>query len=123
MAESRRTGFRSERSAIPAKEDRGPSEAVIERSYCRMHQMRDIASVVSGPRGLGRPTISGVGRSPVGGGNAGHMEMAACLIYTRPLKIISNAPTENARSPGKWPFPDFHGYFHGNPAGPTGGHH
>jgi hypothetical protein len=40
--------------------------------------------------------------------------MAACLIYKRPLKVISKPPAENARTQGKRPFSDFHVHFHDN---------
>jgi len=40
--------------------------------------------------------------------------MAHSLISTRLLKIISNRRAENAKRPGKPPFPDFQGHFHGN---------
>jgi hypothetical protein len=40
--------------------------------------------------------------------------MAACLIFKRPLKVILNLPTENARTQGKQPFSDLHGHFHGD---------
>ena len=40
--------------------------------------------------GLGRPTMSRAGRSPVRGGNGGHVEMAASLISTKLLELISN---------------------------------
>src|SRR6266851_5148657 len=39
--------------------------------------------------------------------------MAHSLISTRLLKIISNLHAENAKRPGKPPFSDFQGHFHG----------
>src|SRR5690348_15466003 len=47
-------------------------------------------AVVSAPTALGSPTTFSEGRSPVGGGNGGHVEMAETLISKRPLKVISN---------------------------------
>ncbi len=35
-------------------------------------------------------------------------------MWSRLLKIISNRRAENAKRPGKPPFPDFQGHFHGN---------
>jgi hypothetical protein len=40
--------------------------------------------------------------------------MAHSLISTRLLKIISNRGAENAKRPGKPPFPDFQDHFHGH---------
>jgi len=40
--------------------------------------------------------------------------MAACLIFKKPLKIISKPPAENARTQGKRPFSDLQGHFHGD---------
>jgi hypothetical protein len=51
---------------------------------------------------------------PRRGGHAGYLEMAHSLISTRLLKIISNRRAGNAKRPGKLPFPDFQGHFHGN---------
>ena len=52
------------------------------------------------------------GPSPVGGGHAGHLEMAHSLIFTRLPESISNRHAENAKRPGKPPFPDFQCHFH-----------
>jgi len=41
---------------------------------------------------------------PVGGENAEHLKMAACLIFKTPLKVISKPLGENARTSGKLPF-------------------
>jgi hypothetical protein len=51
---------------------------------------------------------------PVGGENAEHLKMAACLIFKRPLKVIFKPPAENARTQGKQPFSDFQGHFRGD---------
>jgi hypothetical protein len=64
--------------------------------------------------GLGLPTMSRAGWSPVGGENSGHLEMAVSVISTRLLEIISNRSGGNARSPGKRPFPHFQGHFRGH---------
>jgi hypothetical protein len=40
--------------------------------------------------------------------------MAHSLISTRLLEVISNRRAGNAKRPGKPPFPDFQGHFHGN---------
>jgi hypothetical protein len=40
--------------------------------------------------------------------------MAHSLISKRLLEVISNRHAENAKRPGKPPFPDFQGHFHGN---------
>jgi hypothetical protein len=50
--------------------------------------------------------------SPVGGGSAGHLEMAETLIFTRLLEIISTRSVGNAESPGRRPFTDLQGHFH-----------
>ena len=42
--------------------------------------------------------------SPVGGEQAEHPKMAACLIFKRPLRVIFKPPAENARTQGKPPF-------------------
>src|ERR1700738_1141253 len=42
------------------------------------------------------------------------LEMAHSLISTGLLEIISNRRAENAKRPGKPPFPDFQGHFHGD---------
>ena len=44
--------------------------------------------------------------------------MAETLISTRVLKVISNRSAGNGRSPGKPPFPDFQGHFHGHEGRP-----
>jgi hypothetical protein len=36
------------------------------------------------------------GRSPVGGGNGGHVEMAVPVIFTRLLEVITVRDDENA---------------------------
>jgi hypothetical protein len=59
-------------------------------------------------------------RPPVGGENAEHLKMAACLIFKRLLKIIFNPPPENARTQGNQPFSDVHIHFRGD-AGQPGG--
>ena len=59
----------------------------MERFYFEKHRTRDIAAVDPCLYGLGRPTISGASRSPVGGGNGGHVEMAECLISKRGLEV------------------------------------
>jgi hypothetical protein len=41
--------------------------------------------------------------------------MAACLIFKRPLKVISKPPAGNAGTQGKQPFSDFQGQFRGDP--------
>jgi hypothetical protein len=42
------------------------------------------------------------------------LKKAACLIYKRPLKVISKPPAENARTQGKKPFSDLQGHFGGH---------
>jgi hypothetical protein len=77
-------------------------------------------SVASRPgRGLDAPTARTGRRRPTEavprrGGNAGHLEMARSLISTGLLEIISNRRAENAKKPGKLPFPDVQRYFHGH---------
>jgi hypothetical protein len=44
--------------------------------------------------------------------------MAGSLISTGLLKIIFNRRAENAKRPGKPPFPDFQGHFRGHESGP-----
>jgi hypothetical protein len=61
--------------------------------------------------------FSGAG-PPVGGENGGYVEIADCLIFTSPLKVISIRHAENAGTPGKPPFSDLHGYFRGNAGQP-----
>src|SRR5271157_1430357 len=43
--------------------------------------------------------------------------MAGSLISTGPLKIIFNRHAENAKRPGKPPFPDFQGHLRGHERG------
>jgi hypothetical protein len=71
-----------------------------------MHRTHDSAEVALRPYGLGWPTMSRAGRSPVGGGNDGHVETAVSLISTRLLKVISIRDAENAGTLGKRPFSD-----------------
>ena len=111
--ESTRTGVRAVRSAIPAKGDRGLSDSDIEQFYSEPQPATRDHRVRLRPYGLGWPTTFSVGRSPVGGGNGGHVEMAVSLISTRLLEIISTSAVGNARSPRKRPFSDFHGHFQG----------
>jgi hypothetical protein len=58
-------------------------------------------------------------RAPVGGENAEHLKMAACLIFNGLLKIIFKLSGENARTQGKRPFSDVHRHFHGDAGSPT----
>jgi hypothetical protein len=51
------------------------------------------------PYGWGWPTTFSVGRSPVGGGSAGHLEMAESPISKRLLEVISKLCAGNAKSP------------------------
>jgi hypothetical protein len=60
--------------------------------------------------------------SPVGGENAEHLKMAACLIFKRPLKVISKPPAENARTQGKRPFSDLQVIFAAMQDSPTSEH-
>jgi hypothetical protein len=59
------------------------------------------------------------GAVPPQGENAGHLKMAACLIYTRVLKVISKPPAENARTQGRRPFSDFQAHFRADWGSPT----
>jgi hypothetical protein len=61
----------------------------LEGPHSGIHQTQDVACGPKPPHGLCRPTIFRAGRSPVGGGNGGHVEMAECLIFTGLLEIIS----------------------------------
>jgi hypothetical protein len=88
----------AKKSAIPAKGDRGLSESAMWRSYSELQHADDITALALAPYGLGRPTMSRAGWSPVGGGNGGHVEMAVSLISTRLMKMISNRSGGNARS-------------------------
>jgi hypothetical protein len=65
-----------------------------------------------GPYGPGRPATFSRTDPPVGGGHAGHLEMAESLISTRLLEVISNRYAENGKKPGKLPLPNFQGHFH-----------
>jgi hypothetical protein len=83
----------------------------MQRSYSELQHADDTAAAALRPYGLGRPTMSRAGWSPVGGENGGHVEMAASLIFTRMLNMISNRSGGNARSTEKPPLPNFRGYF------------
>jgi hypothetical protein len=67
----------------------------------------DIVAVCRIPYGLGRPTMSRAGWSPVRGGNGGHVAMAETLISIRLLEVISTLCAGNAQSGGEPPFPAF----------------
>jgi hypothetical protein len=70
----------------------------MARSYSELQDKDDMTALALAAYGLGRPTMSRAGWSPVGGGNGGHVEMAVSLISTRVLEVISN------RSAGSlWP--------------------
>ena len=64
-----------------------------------------------------RPLRPRVGRRcsaapcPVGGENADHLKMEACLIFKSPLKVIFKPSAENAKTQGKRPFSDLQGHF------------
>jgi hypothetical protein len=62
----------------------------MQRPYSELQHADDITALALAPYGLGRPTMSRAGWSPVGGENGGHVEMAVSLISTRPLEVISN---------------------------------
>jgi hypothetical protein len=86
----------------------------MARSYSELRDKDDISALALAPYGLGRPTMSRAGWSPVGGGNSGNVEMAVSVISTSLLKMISNRSAGNAKRPGKAPFSDFQGHFHGH---------
>src|ERR1700738_985847 len=127
-----RTSGRVEKSAMPAKGDRGRSESDIARSYseCRRTTPRSLRGRrhansrllgpscrrPAAPTGLERPATSSAGR-PRRGGSAGHLEMAHSLISTGLLGVISSRHAGDAKRLGKPPFPDVHTYFHGHEAG------
>jgi hypothetical protein len=52
--------------------------------------------------------------APLGGGNAGHLEMAEIPISKTCLEIISNDAAGNGKSPGVLRFPDFQPHFQQN---------
>jgi hypothetical protein len=117
--ESTRTGVRAERSAIPAKGDRGLSGSAMVRSYSQAQRTtrgriaRHLPPTGPGPAGdVQRRTV------PRRGWKCWTLEMAESLISKRLLEVISNRPAENGRSPGKPPFPDFQGHFRGHEGGP-----
>jgi hypothetical protein len=62
----------------------------MKRSYSELQHAGDIAAIALSPTGLGRPTMSRAGWSPVGGEDGGHVEMAISLISTIFLEIVSN---------------------------------
>ena len=55
-----------------------------------------------------------VPRRAVGGENAEHLQMAVCLIFKRPMEVISKPPAENTENQGKAPFSHVHGHFRGH---------
>ncbi len=110
--EGTRTGGRLEKSANPAKGDRGRSESDIERSYSerrrttprslRVRRSCEFATAKVELQPAWRPTAWTGRRRPTRavprrGGHAGHLEMAHFLISTRLLKIISSRYAENAK--------------------------
>ena len=108
-------------SAIPAKGDCGLSDS--EQFYSKSQPATREHRVRLRPYGLGWPTTFSEGRSPVGGGNGGHVEMPETLISTRLLEVISNRAAGNGRSPGEPPFSDVQGHFreHDGPGQLDGG--
>jgi hypothetical protein len=60
-------------------------------------------------------------RAPVGGENAEHVKMPACLIFNRLLKVSFKPPVGNDRTQGKQPFSDLHVHFHGDARQPDSG--
>jgi len=87
------------------------------RSYSQTQRTTLRSPRSSQPLRPGWPTTFSVGRSPVGGGSAGHVEMAESLISTRLLEIISNGSAGNGKSPEQPPLPDFQAHFHGHQGG------
>jgi hypothetical protein len=59
-------------------------------------------------------------RAPVGDENGEHLKMAACLIFKRPLKVISKPSAENARTQGNRPFSNVYGHFRSHAIQPDG---
>jgi hypothetical protein len=115
--ERTRTGVRAERSAIPAKGDR-LSDSDIERLYPEVQGTTRDRRVQPQPL---RPGPAGdVQRRlvPRRGWECWTLEMAESLISKRLLEVISNRSAGNGRSPGKPPFSDFQGHFHGHDGRP-----
>src|SRR6266446_5476487 len=106
-----RKGVRAERSAIPAKGDRGLSGSAMVRSYSQ------VPRTTRGRIGRHLPLRPGPAGDvqrrlvPRRGWECWTLEMAEHLIFKRLLEVISNRSAGNGRSPGPPPFPDFQGHF------------
>ncbi len=115
-----RKGVRAERSAIPAKGDRGLSGSAMVRSYSQ------VPRTTRGRIGRHLPLRPGPAGDvqrrlvPRRGWECWTLEMAEHLIFKRLLEVISSRAAGNGRSPGQPPLPDFQGHFHGPEGGPAG---
>src|SRR5712672_802764 len=112
-----RTGVRAEKSAIPAKGDRGRSGSAMVRSYTQAQRttrgrIARHLPLRPGPAGDVQRRLV-----PRRGWKCWTLEMADHLISKRLLEVISNRSAVNGRSPGKPPFPDCQGHFHGHEGG------
>jgi hypothetical protein len=114
---------------MPAKGDRGRSVSDIAGSYseCRRTTPRSLLVRRHASSRLFRsrrsrpdaPTARTGRRCPAEavprrGWTSWTLEIAHSLISTDMLEIISNRHAENAKRPGKPPFSDFQGHFHGD---------
>jgi hypothetical protein len=104
-----------ERSAIPAKSDRGLSGSATVRSYSQ------VPRTTRGRIGRHLPPTAWAGRRcaaqagpPVGGGNVGHWKWRNTSFPRGFWKSFPNRSAGNGRSPGKPPFPDFQRHFRGH---------
>jgi hypothetical protein len=111
-----------EKSAIPAKGDRGRSESDIERSYAECRRTTPGSPCVESCFGravarLGTLRSGSAGDvqrrpSPVGVENAGRWKWRLFSFPGELLNVISRARAGNGRRPGERPFSDGQRYLH-----------
>jgi hypothetical protein len=97
-------------SGIEAPQASSSSRKTDCQFYSKPQPRHEYHRVRLCPYGLGWPTTFSVGRSPVGGGNGGHVEMAVSLMSTRLLKVQPICwKWENSRQTA---IPRFPSHFH-----------